>query len=60
MPGGSHWWDDVARIEHEPYPTEAAARLAEAQAITAELPLHNRDGIPLDVLRARKRRRNTA
>lgn len=45
------WWGDVARIETDPFTTETAARLAEALAITRELPARNRFNIPLHLLK---------
>jgi hypothetical protein len=48
---GTRWWDEVAQVEAEPFPTITAARLAEAQAIIAELPSRNRANIPLRVIR---------
>lgn len=43
-PSGSPWWDEVVRIEPESYPTESAARMAEAKAISRERPFYNRNG----------------
>jgi predicted GIY-YIG superfamily endonuclease len=39
--GDKSWWSDVARIDMEHYPTVAALRDAERQAIRAEHPTHN-------------------
>jgi len=35
------WWDEVARIEVERFPTRAEAARAEVEAIRTERPLHN-------------------
>lgn len=44
--GGAYWFDEVVDIDAVQYPTESAARLAEAKAIRAEKPFYNRDGVP--------------
>lgn len=36
------WFGDVRRIEIERYPDRASAKLAEARAVAAEKPVHNR------------------
>ena len=38
---GSHWFDDVVRIELEHHPTREEALAAEATAIGTEKPRHN-------------------
>ncbi|HET6628511.1 MAG TPA: GIY-YIG nuclease family protein, partial [Woeseiaceae bacterium] len=45
---GTHWWDEVVRVEHEAHPSEASCRLGEALAIRTELPFYNRDGKPAE------------
>jgi hypothetical protein len=42
--GRTPWWPSVARVKKEEYPTLFEARQAEAKAIAAEQPLHNRYG----------------
>lgn len=37
------WWDEVARIDAQGFPTISAARLAESVAIRAEAPAYNRE-----------------
>lgn len=49
--GATRWWDEVVRVEAESYPTETAARIAEAHAIRDELPERNKYGIPLEVIK---------
>ena len=41
----SGWWDEVADVTAEQFPTESACRLAEAKAIRAERPFYNRNGV---------------
>jgi hypothetical protein len=41
---GSAFWSAVRTITVEPHPDASAARLAEARAIQAERPIHNRAG----------------
>ena len=41
---GSHWFDDVTRIEIERHQSEAQAKAAEAKAIREEKPKFNRIG----------------
>jgi predicted GIY-YIG superfamily endonuclease len=38
---GKGWWDDVATVRREAFPTRAEALAAEVQAIRDEGPLHN-------------------
>lgn len=39
--GGREWWQDVARMECQPYPDRESVRAAEREAIETEKPLHN-------------------
>jgi predicted GIY-YIG superfamily endonuclease len=53
------WWHEVARIDVEMFPSEAAARDAERAAITAEMPRYNVQHNPMRPRRHRTDPRDT-